>query len=76
MRFAKRGNSLAVRFLKALFEHLGLKTGDETRDVATGPKERVVVRNLRRQQAVERMRRRAWALPDGYAFDRTAANER
>lgn len=26
--------------------------------------------------AVERMRRRAWALPDEYTFDRNEANER
>ena len=76
MRVAKWGNSLAVRLPKALVDNLDLKAGDEVQVVAKAPGELVVGRDLRRQRAVERMRRRAWALPDGYVFDRNAANER
>ncbi len=76
MSVAKWGNSLAVRLLKAPGADLGPITGDEIQTAAKVPQESIVVRVLRRQRAVERMRRRAWALPDGYAFDRTAANER
>ena len=76
MRVAKWGNSLAVRLPKALVEDLGLKTGDEIEVLAKAPRELVVGKDPRRQRAVERMRRRAWALPEGYAFDRNAANER
>ena len=76
MRVAKWGNSLAVRLPKALVENLGLKSGDEVQVVAKEPGELVVAKDLRRQRAVERMRRRAWALPDGYTFDRDAVHER
>lgn len=76
MRVAKWGNSLAVRLPKALVEDLGLRIGDEVHVAAKGPGKLVVGRDLRRQRAVERMRRRAWALPDGYTFDRNAVHER
>lgn len=76
MRVAKWGNSLAVRLPKALVENLDLKIGDEVQVVAKEPGELVVAKDLRRQRAVERMRRRAWALPDGYAFDRNAVHKR
>jgi antitoxin MazE len=76
MRVAKWGNSLAVRLPKALVDNLDLRAGDEVQVVARVPGELVVGRDLRRQRAVERMGRRAWTLPDGYTFDRNAANER
>ncbi len=76
MRVAKWGNSLAVRLPKALVEDLGLEIGDEVQVVSSAPGESVVGRDLRRQRAVERMQRRAWALPDGYVFDQNAAHER
>ena len=76
MRVAKWGNSLAVRLPKALAENLDLRVGDEVQVVARAPGELVVGKDLRRQRAVEGMRRRAWTLPDGYTFDRNAANER
>lgn len=76
MRVAKWGNSLAVRLPKALVESLDLKIGDEIQVAAKGPGELVVGRDLRRQEALERMRWRAWTLPDGYTFDRNAVHER
>ena len=76
MRVAKWGNSLAVRLPKALVEELGLATGDEIEVHAKAPGELIVGKDMRRHRAVERMRRRAWALPDGYVFDRNAAHER
>lgn len=76
MRFAKWGNSLAAHVLKALVEKLGFKIGDEIQVAAKRPGDLVGGSDPRRQQAIERMRRRTWALPDAYAFDRTAPNER
>ena len=75
MRVVKWGNSLAVRLPKALVNDLDLRVGDEVQVVAKVPGQLVLGRDLRRQRAVERMRRRAWRLPDGYVFDRDAANE-
>lgn len=75
MRIVKWDNNHVVRLARALVQSLGLKIGDENQLKGEGPEE-AVARDLRRQRAVERMRRRAWALPDGYAFDRNAAHER
>lgn len=41
-----------------------------SRELVAGP------RHERRRRAVQRMGRRAWAVPDGYAFDRNEANDR
>ncbi len=76
MRVSKWGNNLAVRLPKALVEDLELRAGDEIEVVSKAPGRLVVRRDERRERAVERMRRRAWAPPDGYAFDRNEANDR
>ena len=76
MRVAKWGNSLAVRLPKALVDNLDLRAGDEVQVVAKVLGELVAGRDLRRKRAVERMRLRAWALPDKYTFGRNEASER
>ncbi len=76
MSIAKWRNGLAVRLPKALGDNLGPRAGDGVQIAAKGPGELVVGRDPRRQRAVETMRRRAWAPPHGYIFDRNAANER
>ena len=76
MRVSKWGNSLAVRLPKALVENLGLKPGDELEVVSAAPTRIALARDERRARAVERMRARAWTLPDGYTFDRNEANAR
>ena len=75
MRVSKWGNSLAVRLPKALVEDLELRAGDQIEVVSKVPGRLVVRRDERRERAVERMRRRAWVPPDGYAFDRNEAND-
>ena len=76
MRVAKWGNSLAVRLPKALVEDLDLRAGDEIEVVSKTQGKLIVRRDERRERAVERMRRRAWTVPDGYSFNRGEANER
>ncbi len=76
MVVSKWGNSLGVRLPRALVNDLGLKPGDELEVVAATSERIVVVRDDRRAQAVDRMRTRAWPLPEGYAFDRDEANAR
>lgn len=76
MVVSRWGNSLGVRLPRALVDNLGLKPGDELEVVASTPNRIVVAKDDRRAQAVDRMRRRAWSLPDGYAFDRDEANSR
>ena len=76
MQVSKWGNSLAVRLPKKLVEELGLHSGDELAIVAASREEIAVEKVDRRQEALDRMRARRWALPPGYRFDREDANRR
>lgn len=76
MQVSKWGNSLAVRLPKALVEDLGLKSGDELEIVSATPERIAVARDDSRERAVERMRARAWPMPEDQAFDREEANTR
>ena len=76
MLVSRWGNSLGVRLPRALVNDLGIKPGDELDIVAATPTRIVVAKDERRAQAVDRMRARAWSLPEGYAFDRDEANTR
>ncbi len=76
MRVSKPGNRLAVRLPKALVEKLGLEPGDELEVVSAKPERIALARDEHRAKAVERMRTRAWTLPDGYTFDRDESNAR
>ena len=76
MRVSKWGNSLGVRLPRALVNDLGLKPGDELEVVAATPTRVAVEKDDRRAQAVERMRARRLAVPEGYAVDRDEANAR
>ena len=76
MRVSKWGNSLAIRLPKAVAEDLGLKPGDELELVSATSKRVVVAKDERRRLAVERMRDRAWPMPEGYVFNRDETNAR
>ena len=76
MLVSRWGNSLGVRIPRALVDTLGLKPGDELEVVASTATRVVVAKDDRRAHAVDRMRGRAWPVPEGYAFDRDDANAR
>ncbi len=76
MLVSRWGNSLGVRLPRALVDDVGLEPGDELEVVAATPNRIVLAKNDRRAQAVDRMRARAWSVPEGYAFDRDEANAR
>ena len=76
MKIAKWGNSLAVRLPKALVEDLGLKPGNELKIVSATPKRIALAKDERRERAIERMRARAWSVPEDYVFDREEVNAR
>ena len=76
MLVAKRGNSLGVRPPRALVDDLGLKPGDDLQIVAATSTRVEVVKDARRERAVDRMRARGLPFPAGYAFDRDEANAR
>lgn len=76
MQVSKWGNSLAVRLPKALVDELGLKPGDAVEVVSATPERVSIAKDERRALAVERMRARAWSVPEDYVFDREDANTR
>ena len=76
MQVSRWGNSLAVRLPKAVVEDLGLKPGDTLEIVSADAVCMVIARDQRRVRAVERMRARAWPMPEDHAFDREEANAR
>ena len=76
MRVSEWGNSLGVRLPRALVDDLGLKPGDDLQIVAATSTRIEVVKDARRERAVDRMRARGLRFPAGYAFDRSEANAR
>lgn len=76
MQVSRWGNGLAVRLPKAVVEDLGLKPGDKLEIVSTDAGRMVIAREDWRARAVERMRARAWPMPEGYVCDREEANAR
>ena len=76
MLLSRCGNGLGVRLPQTLVRDLGPKPGDALEGVAATPTCLVVARDDRRGRAVDRMRSRALAVPEGYVFDRSEANAR
>ena len=76
MVVSRWGNSLGVRLPRALVDDLGLQPGDELEVVAATTTRIEVVKDVRRAQAVDRMRARGLRIPEDYVFDRDEANAR
>ncbi|MDE0109319.1 MAG: AbrB/MazE/SpoVT family DNA-binding domain-containing protein [Bryobacterales bacterium] len=76
MRVSRWGNSLGVRLPQKLVRSLGLKPGDQLEVVAATPLRIVVAKAESRAQAIERMRARAWPIPEDCSFDRDEGNTR
>lgn len=76
MQVSKWGNSLAVRLPKKLVEELQLSAGDELAIVEATKDQIAVEKRDRRNEALDRMKNRRWALPRGYRFDREDAHKR
>ena len=76
MQVGKWGNSLAVRLPASVVEKLGLAEGDEIEIEIAGPRHFRIGRDLRRAEALERLKALGWTLPPGFRFSRDEANER
>lgn len=76
VKFAKWGNSLAIRIPAEVVAELGLSVNDEAEIKVTGKHSFEVSRDLRREEALEAMRRLSFPLPPGYKFNREEINER
>jgi antitoxin MazE len=76
MRVAKWGNSLAIRLPHSVVEALDLKEGEEVDIRVVGERSLELERSTRIEKAIERLRKIAKPLPEGFKFDREEANER
>jgi len=76
MKFAKWGNSLAIRIPAEVVAKLGIAPDEEVEIEVTGENSFEVRRDLRRQRAIEAIRRLAVPLPPGYKFNREEIHDR
>lgn len=67
---------MAVRIPSAVVEALDLKKGEDIEITIAGRRGFEISRDLRREKALEQMRRLRRPLPPGFKFDRLKANER
>ncbi len=76
MMLAKWGNSLAVRIPSELVEELNLKPGQKVRISRSGEHGFVVERDRSREEALQKLRKLRFELPEGYVFNRDELHER
>jgi antitoxin MazE len=76
VKFAKWGNSIAVRIPADVVAKLGISPNDEAEIKVTGEHSFEITRDRRRQEAIEAIRRLAKPLPPGYKFNREEIHER
>jgi len=76
MKFAKWGNSIAVRIPAEVVAKLGISANDEAQIRVTGESSFEIVRDRRREEALAAIRRLARPLPPGYKFNRDEIYDR
>ena len=76
MQVSKWGNSLAVRLPAAVVDALHLQEGDEIEIEVAEPRRFRVLRDRRRDDALEALRSLGWTLPPDFSFSREEANQR
>lgn len=76
MRLAKWGNSLALRVPSDVVEKMNLKPGDEVHIVSTDEHRFEVVRDRRRDQAIEKLHLLRFEVPGDYKFNRDEIYDR
>ena len=76
MKFAKWGNSIAIRIPAEVVARLGISPDDEARIKVTGEYSFEITRDRRRQEAIEAIRRLARPLPPGFKFNRDEIYDR
>lgn len=76
MKFAKWGNSIAVRIPAEVVTKLGISANDEALIKVTGDSSFEITRDRRREDALKRLRELRFVLPDDYVFNREELHER
>ena len=70
MKFAKWGNSVAIRIPANVVAKLGISPDEEAQIKVTGKFSFEVRRDLKREEAIEAIRKMAVPLPPDYKFNR------
>ena len=76
MKFAKWGNSLAIRIPAEVVDKLGISPDEEAQIKVTGKDSFEITRDRRRVEAIETIRKLARPLPPGYKFNRNEIYDR
>jgi antitoxin MazE len=76
MKFAKWGNSIAIRIPAEVVAKLGIVPNEEAQIKVTGEFSFEIARDRSRQQAMEAIRKLARPLPPGYKFNREEIYDR
>jgi antitoxin MazE len=76
MKLAKWGNSFAFRVPAELMRKMNLTPDEDFQFRQTGEDSFEIIRDRRRQEALEAIRRLAKPLPPGYKFNREEIHER
>lgn len=76
MKLAKWGNSFAIRVPAELMKKMNLSSEEEFKFKQTGEDSFEIVRDRSRQEAIEKMRKLRFVLPDDYVFNREELHER
>ncbi len=76
LKFAKWGNSIAVRIPAEVVAKLGISPDEDAQIRVTGDHSFEVTRDLRRQDAIEAIRKLARPLPPDYKFNRDEIHDR
>jgi antitoxin MazE len=76
LKFAKWGNSIAVRIPAEVVTKLGISPDQEARIRVTGEYSFEITRDRRREEAIEKMRSMSFELPADYVFNREELHER
>lgn len=76
MKFAKWGNSIAVRIPAEVVTKLGISPDEEAQIKVTGEFSFEITRDRSRQNAIEKLRKLRFVVPDDYVFDRNEIYDR
>jgi len=76
VKFAKWGNSIAIRVPAEVVTRLGISPDEEAQIKVTGEYSFEVTRDRRREDAIEAIRKLARPLPLGYKFNRDEIYDR
>ncbi|MGA3071031.1 MAG: AbrB/MazE/SpoVT family DNA-binding domain-containing protein [Terracidiphilus sp.] len=76
MKFAKWGNSVAIRIPANVVAKLGISPDEEAQIKVTGEHSFEITRDRKRLEAIETIRKLARPLPPGYKFNRDEIYDR